>query len=186
MTKASDKAKQAPSVVVTGVRPAMWDKAALAAGVTKCHAAMNDVQKMVTETAVQALMHLEAHQDTDTLNKFLVGFPKGFKRQAMADWLFAYGCVKLNPNKDVQKTHPLVYAKDKVCKIDEAIADPWFNFQPEPEVITEFDFQKALASVIAKAQGKTLKLGDKVLTPEAAADMLKAAQALVGSSVKVA
>ena len=98
------------------------------------------------------LGHIEQHGDVTIANRLLTGMPKGTKRNAMAEWLLAFGKLQLNDNKAAAATSPLAYAKDKITNIAGAAQKPWFDFQPEKEIAEMFDIQKAVTGLLQRAE----------------------------------
>ena len=182
MTKQSDAIKTAAvNTLPEGtLRPAMWAAKVFKDTSVSLIKEMGTMQDRVTEWAVQALMHLEAHKDVATLNKFIVAMPKGFRRNAMASWFLAYGCVKVNQDKGTARLSPLSYDKMKECKVEAGMADPWFEHLPEKAIDEVFDLQRAIHMLLQRAKGKPILVHGKPLDTQVANDMLKAMGAMVG------
>lgn len=108
------------------------------------------------------LAHIEQHGDTTIANRLLTGMPKGTKRNAMAEWLMAFGKLQINDDKASASTSPLKFAKDKVTNIAGAAAKPWFDFQPEKDIAEVFDIQKAVQAILQRA-GKAESVNDPAL-----------------------
>ena len=184
MTKQSDAIKTAPKASLPAgvVRPTMWADKVFKDTSVSLLKDMGAMQDRVTEWSVQALMHLEAHKDVATLNRFIVGMPKGYKRNAMAEWFLAFGCVRVNTDKGTAQLSPLSYDKTKQCLIEDAMAKPWHEFQPSKPIDTVFDLQRAVHMLLQRAKGKAVLVNGKPLDPEMANDLLKAMGAMVGES----
>lgn len=139
-----------------------------------------DVQRLIGEAGLQSLMHLKAHGDVGPVNRLLVGLPKGVRRTALASWLLTHGALAVNTDAVSKKTKVLTYDKNKSTDPEAAMVDPWFDHLPEKAIDEVFDLQKAIHSLLAKAKGKPVKVGGKLLSADVATDMLKGIGALVG------
>ena len=134
----------------------------------------------IQEVGVQALMHLAAHGDVGPINRFFLGLSKGVRRQALGSWLLAHGSIEVNMDNGTRKTMPLKFTKAKKTNAEAAMADPWFNHQPEKDISEVFDLQKAIHGILQRAKGKTIQLHGKVMSVDHAADTLKALAAMAG------
>lgn len=96
---------------------------------------------------VSVLAHIEQHGDITLLNQLYQALAKGARKNAFAEWAMACGKVVLNegPNR---KDVPFLYSKDKATMLDLAWEKPWFEYKPEPDLITVFDVQAAVAKII--------------------------------------
>lgn len=96
------------------------------------------------------LSHIEEHGDVTLLNRLVVVFPKGSRRNAFAEWALAHGKVQLNTG-DNKKETPFLYDKSRTTKLEAAEAKAWTEFKPEVDVDQVFDFNKMLAALLSKA-----------------------------------
>lgn len=96
------------------------------------------------------LAHTEQHGDITLMNRLLVAFPKGSRRNAFAEWALAHGKYQVNTGAD-KKEVPFLYCKEKVTKLEQAEAKAWTEFKPEQDLDQVFDFAKALAALLNKA-----------------------------------
>jgi hypothetical protein len=108
--------------------------------------------------ALSILAHHTETGDIGPVNRLLTTMPKGTKRNAMAEWFLAFG--KLSVTDD--KSRPMKHDKTKEAKLEDAKATPWYEFQPEKEIVEVFDLQAALKSLLARA-GKATKVSDPEL-----------------------
>lgn len=118
------------------------------------------------------LNHVELHGDISLMNRLLVSFPKGSRRNAFAEWALFHGKFKLNTGDD-KKTVPFLYDKTRETKLLQAEAKAWTEFKPEQDLDQVFDFGKMLAALMAKAgkaknlEGAELLAQVKALMPNA-------------------
>ena len=181
MTKQSDAVKAPINTLPEGTqRPTMWAAKVLKDNTAALTKEMGAMQDRITEWSIQALMHLEEHKDVATLNRFIVSMPKGYKRNSMASWFMAYGCVKVNQDKGTNRLSPLSYDKMKECKVEAGMADPWYMHLPEKAIDEVFDLQRAIHMLLQRAKGKPIIVHGKPLEQQVANDMLKAMGAMVG------
>jgi hypothetical protein len=108
---------------------------------------------------LSVLNHAHLHGDVTVVNSLFLAMPQGARGKALAEWLLAYGNVSKNTDKKSAKTAPFVYAKDRTvtgealdARLAQATGKPWYKFAPEPKVADMFDFQAALASLMARAE----------------------------------
>lgn len=184
MTTQSDKAKKAPinTLPADTKLPALKLIAAINKDIDTVIGLANDVQRMIGECGLQALMHLDKHGDIGPCNRLQVGLPKGVRRTALASWLLAHGSLKVNTDPGTRKTAPLAYDKSKKTDALAAMADPWFEHLPEKPLDEVFDLQRAIHMILQRAKGKPVTVHGKVLPAAVANDMLRGIGALVGET----
>lgn len=114
---------------------------------------------------LEVLEHVDAHGDVTVADSLVNAMPKGTKRNAMIEWLLAYGKLGLlaQPNKETGA----LFSFDKARSTDLAGAKekPWQEFQPEPDPLLVFDAQavtiKALQKLLATSKkAKTVEHGE--------------------------
>lgn len=111
---------------------------------------------------LSAVAHVEKTGDIGPVNRLYLALGKGARKSALVAWLLAYAKVSANAGED-KKDKPFVYAKDKVTQLEEADANPWFEFKPEPDPDEVFDLQAAVVALIKKAGSKKLAAGGESL-----------------------
>lgn len=111
---------------------------------------------------LSAIAHVEKTGDIGPVNRLYLALGKGARKSALVAWLLAYAKVNANAGED-KKDKPFVYARDKVTQLEEADANPWFEFKPEPDPDEVFDLQAAVASLIKRASSKKLAAGQDSL-----------------------
>ena len=133
----------------------------------------------IHRTGVSVLAHASEHGDTTLADKLVHAMPKGGRKLALVEWMLAHGqLAKLDPKADKDAiAEGRLFKLDRSRKYDEegAIATPWTEFKPEANVLTAFDVQAAVQSVLKRMQ----KAAASGLTIEHKAGALKEAQALV-------
>jgi len=80
--------------------------------------------------ACSSLQHAELHGDTTLATKLIEAMPKSGRSKALIHWFVTYG--KLAFKKD--NTFGLDKGKSKKWDVDSAIAMPFWDLIPEPEV----------------------------------------------------
>lgn len=111
----------------------------------------------IQSVALEVLEHIEEHKEASLACKLYQAMPKGARKNALVAWFLEFGAIKVNTGK-TKDDIPLVFAKDTATDITGATANPWFNFKKEKAPSEEFDFDKALASLIKKAK-KAMEAG---------------------------
>lgn len=96
------------------------------------------------------LAHVDKHNNVTMMNRLLVSFPKGSRRNAFAEWALANGKFKINEGDD-KKEKPFLYDGSKTTTLDKAQEIHWTAHKPEKPIDEVFDFQKALAALLTKA-----------------------------------
>lgn len=97
--------------------------------------------------------------DTAWINRLYLALSAGTRKQALTSWMLVYGGVIANDgSKGTSKTEqPFLHTKDKPVRLDEGIADPWFDHKPDPAPDQVFDVMVLVQAVLKKAksaQGK--------------------------------
>lgn len=181
MTTAKQSNTKAPKV--TGeTLPKALALADLNKAIDACLKSANTLQQTLQTLGVQALMHLKAHGDVGPVNRMLVGFPKGLRRNAFGSWLMAHGALEVNTTPDTKKLMPVKYVKSKATNPEAAQADPWYSHLPEKGLDEVFDLQKAIHGILQRAKGKTITLHGKTMDEAHARDTLKALAGMAGET----
>lgn len=133
----------------------------------------------IHQAGVSVLAHAAAHGDTTLCDKLVHAMPKGARKLALVEWMLAYGTIaKLDPKQDkaaIADGRLFKLDKTRSLQQDEAIAKPWADFKPEPDVLTAFDAGAAVAAVLKRLNKATT---DK-LNIKNKAEALREAEALV-------
>lgn len=139
------------------------------------------LDKLIQETGLSVLNHIELHGDVTLLCELYLGMPKGSRKLALAEWALAYGKVVANTDAKTKGTRPFSYDKTKATNLQGAMSKPWFDFKPEQAVDTAFDFQAMLMALLNKAD----KAATKGLTIEGQ-DLLSSVRLLAAGSASKA
>lgn len=128
---------------------------------------------------VSVLKHVAEHGDTTLLDKLVSAMPKGSRKSAFCEWALAYGNVRmLDRANDADKPaidQGRLFAKDKTKEFNEveAIANKWYDFKPEPDLLTTFD-AAAMVSAMIKRMTKAQQQGAAVTGQGEALKQLRA------------
>ena len=156
------------------------DNAALAKAIKSIAVRGQKLDHDIHVAGVSCLAHIAAHSDTTLLNDLVNALPKGARKHAFVEWALAYGNVSLldkslDGDKDkIDKGQVFKLDRSKEYNQEQAIANAWYNFKPEADLLTAFDVHKAVAQ-LAKRVSKATKDG---ATLEGVQDALKALKAL--------
>ena len=132
---------------------------------------------------VSCLKHVADHGDTSLLDKLVNAMPKGSRKGAFCEWALAFGNVRMldraNDADKLRIEQGALFAKDKTKQFDEvgAMAKAWYDFKPEPDLLTTFDAAAMVASMM-KRYNKAVKQGADIENVEGA---IAAAEALLQS-----
>lgn len=107
------------------------------------------------------LSHTGEHGDITLMNRLLVSFPKGSRRNAFAEWALKFGKFSLNTGAD-KKDVPFHFAKDRETDMVGAEGVMWTEFKPEQDLDKVFDFGAMLQALLKKADQAIAKDPSKV------------------------
>lgn len=99
--------------------------------------------------ALEVLAHIEAHGDVTVANSLYLAIPKGAKASAMAQFLVAFGKLKVNDG-DNAKEVPFLFDKSKSTDLAGAKETPWYEFQPDKPLVELFDVQAAAVAFLKR------------------------------------
>ena len=128
---------------------------------------------------VSCLKHCDAHGDSTLLDKLVQAMPKGSRKAAFCEWALAYGNVRMLDRENKADKSAIeqgrLFAKDKSKTYDEAgaIANKWYDFKPEPDLLTTFD-ASAMVTSMMKRLAKAQKQGAEVTGQDDALKQLRA------------
>lgn len=105
---------------------------------------------------VSCLQHIANHSDTTLLNDLVNALPKGARKHAFVEWALAYGNVSLldksldGDQDKIAKGQVFKLDRSKSFDLDGAVANAWYNFKPEPDLLTAFDVHKAVSTLVKR------------------------------------
>lgn len=113
----------------------------------------NDIQTV----AVSCLKVIEAHSNMTPLNDLIDKLPQGVRKSALVEWALAYGNVRLlergNPLDEDKIAKGQTFALER-NKLDfneiDAMANKWWTFKPEKDLLESFDLAKFTAQLIKR------------------------------------
>lgn len=141
----------------------------------------------IQRAGVSVLAHAAEHGDTTLLDKLVHAMPKGARKSAFCEWALAFGNVRMLDRTNeldklrIEQGHLFAKDKTKEFRLDEAIANNWWDFKPEPDLLTTFDAAKLVAALVKKAS-KAVKDGATIEGQEAALASLKALEQLLATT----
>lgn len=100
--------------------------------------------------------------DTMFINRLYLALPKGTRAAALTAWLLKFGGVIANDGTTgkPKNEQPFLHTKDKACDLEAGMAEPWYDFKPDPKPDEVFDVMAAVMAIIKKAKGKELVHGE--------------------------
>ena len=137
----------------------------------------------IQTAGLSILNHVQEHGDSTLADKLVLALPKGSRKLALTEWLLAFGKLRILDKTNVDDAARIgagaifAYDKTKSTDIESATAKSWYDFKPEPDVLTAFDAQRAVQAVLASLA----KAHAGGLTIENRAHALEAAQKLVAA-----
>ena len=114
------------------------------------------------------------------LNDLVNALPKGARKHAFVEWALAYGNVRVLDRSNeadadkIAKGQVFALDRSKQFDLDGAIANAWYNFRPEPDLLTAFDVHEAVAQLVKRVT----KASRDGATLEGVQDALKQLKAL--------
>ncbi len=132
------------------------DNAALAKAIKSIAVRGQKLDYDIHVAGTSCLQHIAEHSNTTLLNDLVNALPKGARKHAFVEWALAYGSVRTldraNPADADRIAKGQVFALDrsKQFDLDGAIANAWYNFMPEPDLLTTFDVHKAVAQLVKR------------------------------------
>lgn len=156
------------------------DNAALAKAIKSIAVRGQKLDHDIHVAGVSCLAHIAEHSNTTLLNDLVNALPKGARKHAFVEWALAYGTVSLldkalDGDKDkIAKGQLFKLDRSKSFDQEQAIANAWWNFKPEADLLTAFDVHKAVAQLVKRVT-KATKDG---ATLEGVQDALKQLKAL--------
>lgn len=155
--------------------------AAITKAITSIQTRGGKLDKDIHIAGVSVLAHAAKHGDTTLADKLVHAMPKGGRKLALVEWMLAYGNIsKLDPKTDKAAIDAgRLFALDKAKKYNEAgaIAESWVEFKPEASVLTAFDAQAAVQSVLNRLN----KANEGHIEIKGRAEALAQARALVAA-----
>ena len=158
----------------------LTDAASLTAAINSIAKRGAILDRDIWAAGVSCLMHIEQHSDTTLLNDLVNALPKGTRKQAFVEWALAYGKVRLLDRANEADQDKIlkgqVFRLDRTKDTDQvsAMANAWYDFKPEPDLLTSFDVHKAVAQLVKRVT-KATKDG---ATIEGVQDAMQALKAL--------
>lgn len=146
MGKATNKA---PNAAVKAVKaPAAMKlfegQPAIEAALKSIFTRGQSLQKDIHIAACSVLAHIGKHSDVRLVNKLLAAMPEASRKNAMRDWLMAFGPIMFEQDKPV-------YVKGGKVSLGNAMAEPFWLFSPEP-VYHPLDLSKFIKSMVRKLE----------------------------------
>jgi hypothetical protein len=93
--------------------------------------------------ALSCLQHADKHGDITLMQRLIEGVPAFGRKNALKTWAIHFGKFKLSEDGTLQ------YAKSAKTDLMAAMALPFWEFTPEPE-LRPFDLAKSLDRIIAE------------------------------------
>lgn len=135
----------------------MRDKKAIETSINQIKVSGQKLDAKIQSVALEVLEHVELHSETSLACKLYNALPNGARKNALVAWFLEFGKIKVNTGKD-KEAIPLKFDKEGTTDLEGAKAKAWYDFKKEKAPSEEFDFDKALASLIKKAK-KAMEAG---------------------------
>lgn len=150
--------------------PKMFEgKAAIEKELGLLKAAGRKLDDRIQVAGLSIINHIDKHGDITLVVGLMDSLPRGARSKAMIAWLVAHAKVRQNIDDKgkVVKDNPWLFDKTKPTRMDAAIENPWYTFEPEKVEEPVFDFAAALASLLNKAKkaeedGKEIEGADQL------------------------
>ena len=129
----------------------MRDKKAIETSINQIKVSGQKLDAKIQSVDLEVLEHVELHNEVSLACKLYNALPKGARKNALVAWFLEFGKIKVNTGKD-KEAIPLKFNKEGTTDLEGAKAKAWYDFKKEKAPSEEFDFDKALAALIKKAQ----------------------------------
>lgn len=96
---------------------------------------------------LEVLAHVAEHRQVGIAKHLIENMPKGTKRNAMVEWLIAFGPLALNEDPKTNKDKPFLLA-NRPLQLENAKKKPWYEFQPEAPIVTVLDAYAATRAAL--------------------------------------
>lgn len=155
------------------------DNAALAKAIKSIAVRGQKLDHDIHVAGVSCLQHIADHSNTTLLNNLVNALPKGARKHAFVEWVLQYGSVRTldrtnEADQDkIAKGQVFALDRSKQFDLEGAIANAWYNFKPEADLLTAFDAAKMVAAMMRK-YNNAVKQGAKIEGGDAALTSLKA------------
>lgn len=120
------------------------DKARILRNIAVIGARGNNLDRLIQETALGIIAHVEEHGEVSLANKLFNGMPKGSRALALAEWFKQFGKVGVNTDKKTSKATPFVFNKDGQTNLEGGRDKPWFDCKKAKSLAEEYDFEAKL------------------------------------------
>ena len=118
-----------------------------------------NLDKLIQETALGVIAHVEEHGEVSLVNKLYKAMPKGSRAVALAAWFLAFGKVQVNSDKKSSAEFPFLINKNGTTDVAGGKAKAWFDCKKAKSLAEEFDFESKLAA-FQKLLRKHLEAGN--------------------------
>ena len=118
------------------------------------------LDKLIQETALGVIKHVEEHGEVSLANKLFKAMPKGSRALALVHWFVAFGKVQVNKDKKTSAEFPLLINKNATTDLAGGAAKPWFECKKAKGTLAEqWNFDSALEA-FKKALQKNIDAGN--------------------------
>ena len=127
----------------------------------------------IQRAAVSCLAHINKHGDTTLLDSLVNAMPKGSRKSALVEWAVALGEVRTlnrdNPDDQTAIAQGRIFKLDRTRTfvLENAMASMWYDFKPEKDLLTVFDAQAMVQSML-KRLNNAIRDGADVKNTQAA------------------
>lgn len=143
--------KQAPMTLIE-------DQSALKTAIESHGKKRANIDKETQRLALSAIAVFAQHGNVFYINHLYANMGKGARHKALTEWLFAFGGVKANEDKESAGKKPFVKDAEKTVDMAGAAKEYWYNFAPSKSPADVIDVLKLTLAVIKKASRKDAQL----------------------------
>lgn len=114
------------------------------------------LDKLIQQTAVSVVDHIEKHGDITLANRLQVSMPKGSRSNALAAFLLATGKIKVRvlpkdatkAMKEAFKDMPFEFNRDGKTDMEKALSTNWYEFKKPKSIQEEFGTKELKAAIM--------------------------------------
>ena len=107
---------------------------------------------LIHQAAVSVIVHSAKNNDPDVATRLVAALGKAMRRNAMKNWLVAYGAFKLDEHGALVYDKTRSEAVQKQDNINAAIAEPFWELTPDTPPYKQANFDEMLQRLLQRAE----------------------------------
>ncbi len=129
----------------------------------------NDIHSV----AMACLNHAEKHGDVTLMGNLLLAVPKSTRRNALAQWAFAFGKFQPSTDKATMESMPVAFNKTAKTDLEAAAAKPFWDFRNVREGTSDWVFSSYIEGVMKTLARHAVGTDGEAIKAKAALDAMQ-------------